>query len=103
MSKLVHSRTKRLTERMGGETKLFAFQEQVAALTLPACPFCGGEAEVVLLNFGMDIIIRVRCHDCHSAAVDVSTGYDVVTMEPVGIYAALKSAVDRWSRRAVSV
>lgn len=99
MSKLVHNRTKSLAERMGGKKNLLAFQEQVEALILPACPFCGGESEVVLLNFGMDIIIRVRCHDCHGAAVDVSTGYDVITMEPVGIYAALKIAVDRWSRR----
>lgn len=99
MSKLVHNHSAALTAHLGGPGALEAFRLRVEAMTLPDCPFCGGEGEVLLSETYTWPHVLIRCRDCRCGTGSEITGYDLLHGRTVTIGEALARAAARWSSR----
>ena len=104
MSRLKHSlreyaTSKPIVEALGGLDVLAEEAKHVAALNIPSCPFCGGEAVVTLGALYTLPAVSVECDHCHNGATRFTAGFDLLTQEHEDIFRATDKAVARWSMR----
>lgn len=101
MSRLRHDyrKVRPVVDALHGLDELEAVEKQVADITLPACPFCGGEAVVGLHVMYCIPGAAVECTQCNSRTMVCFSGLDVLTQKLVTIQEAISEAAKRWSRR----
>lgn len=69
--------TAHVVDALGGLKALEEVEHQVEALTLPVCPFCGGEAVVALGSMCAIPYALIECRRCHGGILRISAGYDL--------------------------
>ena len=101
MSRLKHdySTARNVVDGLGGLEVLEAVKEQVRALDLPTCPFCGGEAIVGLGSIYSLPCASVECGTCHNMTLRIPTGLNLFSGQHEDIHDVVRKAALRWSRR----
>ena len=94
-----YSTTRHIIEAFGGLKALETVTAQVEGLTLPSCPFCGGEAVVALGSTFAYPTASIECNHCHNGTLRMAAARDAITMEPQNIHDVLQEVARRWSRR----
>lgn len=101
MSKLKYdyATTGHVVGALGGLEALEAVKTQVEALNLPACPFCGGEAVVVLGSAFGQPTVAVECCRCHIRTISFGPSYDYVTETMRTMHDSINTAARQWCQR----
>lgn len=82
-----------------GPEAMAKLSEEVAAVEVPACPFCGGEAAIQLGSmYRQVILLAVTCSACGARSKMLAPG-QTWTGKTVTLSDVLAQAVELWSRR----